>query len=153
MFQSLNLPSYSFNIKDVEGTNFLFDAFRRKFVKLTPEEWVRQNFARFLIEERGYPAGRIVVEKSLFYNKLSKRCDLLVYNDRAEPLVLVECKAPGVKIEKEVFDQIAVYNMTFKVRYLLVTNGISHYAAEINFEHQKVRFLEEIPQYSGLHDN
>ena len=148
-FVSLNLPSYSFNIKDVDGTDFLFDSFRKKFVKLTPEEWVRQNFARFLIEERGFPAGRIVVEKSLIYNKLSKRCDLLIYDEEGKPLVMVECKAPGVKIIKETFDQIAVYNLEFKVRYLLVTNGLSHYAAEIDFDNRKVSFMEEIPHYQN----
>ena len=148
MFQVLNLPPYSFNIKNVDGTDYLFDSFRKKFIKLTPEEWVRQNFARFLIEERGFPMGRIVVEKSLMYNKLSKRCDLLIYDECASPLVMVECKAPGVKIAKETFDQIAVYNLAFKVKYLLVTNGLSHYAAEVDFDNRKVRFLEEIPHYS-----
>ncbi len=147
MRSNLNLPSYAFRFKTMEDTECIFDVFRKKYVKLTPEEWVRQNFARYLVEERAFPAGRIVVEKFLNYNNMSKRCDLLIYSENPDPIIMVECKAPGVKIKKEVFDQVAVYNMVFKVRYLLVTNGLTHYAAEVNFEKQEVRFLDEIPYY------
>jgi hypothetical protein len=148
--RSLNLPTYSFKIKSVEGKEYIYDNFRKKFLYLTPEEWVRQNFACFLVNEYSYPRGRIVLEKSLKYNKLSKRCDALVYNHTGEPVLMVECKAPGVKINANVFDQIAVYNMTFKVEYLIVTNGLNHYCAKIDFEEAKINFLKAIPTYSEI---
>jgi hypothetical protein len=147
--QSLNLPTYSFKIKSVDRATFIFDAWRKKYIRLTPEEWVRQNFARFLVEERAYPAGRMVMEKSLRYNNMVKRCDILVYGP-SNPLVLVECKAPEVKIEKQVFDQIATYNLAFQVEYLLVSNGLKHYACRVDFEEKKVKFLNDIPEYPDI---
>lgn len=148
--RSLNLPTYSFKIKSDSDKEFIFDDLRKKYLILTPEEWVRQNFVQFLIRERNYPAGRIVLEKSLKYNRLQKRCDILVFNSENNPAAMVECKAPEVKINAGVFDQIAVYNMTFKVRYLIVTNGIDHYCAEIDFLNAKVTFLDAIPEYEQL---
>jgi hypothetical protein len=148
--RSLNLPTYSFKIKSEAGKDYIFDTFRKKFVFLSPEEWVRQNFAMFLINERGYPMGRIVIEKSLRYNKLSKRCDILVYDDTFNPVLMVECKAPGIKIGPSVFDQIAIYNLTFKVQYLIVTNGINHYCARIEFQNSKVNFIDDIPEYESI---
>ncbi len=148
--RSLNLPTYSFKIKSIDNKDYIFDIHRKKYLQLTPEEWVRQNFVRFLIQERSFPAGRIVLEKSLKYNKLSKRADILVYNTEGEPLLLVECKAPGIKIVSSVFDQIAIYNLTFRVKYLIVTNGLSHYCAEVDFEKKRVSFLSEIPVYNTL---
>ncbi|MCF8380229.1 MAG: type I restriction enzyme HsdR N-terminal domain-containing protein [Bacteroidales bacterium] len=147
--QALNLPTYSFKIKS-EGESFLiFDEFRKKNVILSPEEWVRQNFARFLTEGRGVPAGRIVIEKSLSINKLTKRCDILVYGN-SEPLILVECKAPEVKITQAVFDQIAVYNMHFKLKYLIVTNGLDHYCGQWDDKAGSLVFLEDIPFYNSI---
>lgn len=148
--RSLNLPTYSFKIKSDGAKQYIFDKLRKKYVVLSPEEWVRQNFTWFLIEERGYSPGRIVLEKSLKFNKLIKRCDILIYNQRLEPVVMVECKAPEVKINPGVFDQIAVYNLTFKVEYLIVTNGLNHYCARIDFQKEEVKFLKDIPSYNDI---
>mgnify|MGYP006280073503 FL=1 len=148
--RSLNLPTYSFKIKSFDNKKFIFDSFRKKYLQLTPEEWVRQNFAAYLVHEKSYPGGRIVLEKSLKYNKLSKRCDILVYNNEGEPVLIVECKAPEIKIVSSTFDQIAIYNLNFKVRYLIVTNGLSHYCAMVDFEERKINFLNEIPVYESL---
>ncbi len=148
--RSLNLPTYFFKIKSSDNKNYIFDPFRKKYLLLTPEEWVRQNFASYLVHERSYPAGRLVLEKSLQYNKLIKRCDILVYSSEGKPVLLVECKAPEVKIGSSTFDQIAVYNLNFKVKYLMVTNGLSHYCAAVNFEKKTIDFLNEIPKYEML---
>lgn len=148
--RSLNLPTYSFKIKSLDNKKYIFDSFRKKFLQLTPEEWVRQNFAQYLVHERSYPAGRIVLEKSLKYNKLNKRCDILVYNKEGEPVLLVECKAPEIKIVSSIFDQIAIYNVNFKVKYLIVTNGLNHYCAQVNFTKKSIDFLNEIPEYEKL---
>ncbi|MCK4923253.1 MAG: type I restriction enzyme HsdR N-terminal domain-containing protein [Bacteroidales bacterium] len=147
--QALNLPTYSFKIKSEGDSLLIFDEFRKKNVVLTPEEWVRQNFAKFLVEERGTPAGRVVIEKSLSINKLTKRCDILIYGN-SEPLLLVECKSPEIKISQAVFDQIAVYNMHFKLPYLVVTNGLEHYCSRWDEKSGKLVFLEDIPSYETI---
>jgi len=147
--QALNLPTYSFKIKSEANSLLIFDEFRKKNVVLTPEEWVRQNFARFLIEERKVPLGRIVIEKSLSINKLTKRCDILIYGN-SDPLLLVECKSPEVKIKQAVFDQIAIYNMHFKLKYLVVTNGLDHYCSKWDEKTGKIIFLEDIPMYDVI---
>lgn len=143
----LNLPSYSFRIREENGQDFIFDSYRRKFVRLTPEEWVRQNFVTWLVNERSFPAPVIIIEKSLTYNKMLKRCDVLVYDRQGKPALMVECKAPEVKVRREVFDQISVYNLVFRVPYLIVTNGLSHYACKVDFDSRKISFLKDIPFY------
>lgn len=148
--RSLNLPTYSFKIKSSADKEYIYDSFRKKYLQLTPEEWVRQNFAFYLVQDLNYPAGRIVLEKSLKYNQLNKRCDILVYNKEGEPVVLIECKAPEVRIIPSVFDQIAIYNLHFRVKYLIVTNGLSHYCAKVDFEQKSINFLKEIPDYKSL---
>ena len=148
--RSLNLPTYSFKLKYSDDSEHIYDQFRKKYVRLTPEEWVRQNFAQFLIDEKEYPRGRMVIEKSLHFNNMKKRCDILVYDATSNPLVMVECKAPEVKIKKEVFDQIAVYNLFFKVRYLMVSNGLEHYMCRVDFDKRKTEFLTSIPAYHEL---
>jgi len=148
--RSLNLPAYNFNTRSVEGIDQIFDPFRKKFVRLTPEEWVRMNFSMFLSKERGFPSGRLAIEISLSYNRLSKRCDILVYNNFAKPILMVECKAPEIKIKQNVFDQIMIYNLVFRVNYLIITNGLDHYACKVNFENRSVDYLNDIPYYSEL---
>ncbi|HYW94381.1 MAG TPA: type I restriction enzyme HsdR N-terminal domain-containing protein [Bacteroidales bacterium] len=148
--RDLNLPTYSFKIKSEEGQDYIFDPFRRKYVRLTPEEWVRQNFAAYLVDEKAYPSSRIVMEKSLSYNKMVKRCDILTFDRTGHPLLLVECKAPGVKLRPEVFDQIAVYNMVFRVAYLVVTNGLKHYCCKVDFDSRDIHFLTDIPMYTDI---
>jgi hypothetical protein len=150
--QELNLPSYPIKLKEENGERFIFDAIRKKYLKLQPEEWVRQNFVQFLIQEKNYPASLIQIEKGLKVNTLQKRADVVVNSKQGKPLVLVECKAPNVKITQETFAQIARYNTVFKVPYLIVTNGINHYCCKIDFEQNSFEFLEEISEYSKLEE-
>ena len=145
--QELNLPTYSFKIKSEGDHVYIFDPFRKKFVILTPEEWVRQNIAAFLVNERNVPGGRLVIEKSLKVNELSKRCDILVYGND-QPRLLVECKAPSVRIDQSVFDQVLIYNMNFRLDYLLVSNGLKHFALRI--QSGKAEFLDHIPDYKEI---
>ena len=148
--EKLNLPTYSFNIKLIEQRKYIFDFIRNKSVILTPEEWVRQNFLKYLVEEKKYPASLIAVEKEFKLNKLSKRSDAVIYNREGDPILIVECKATSVKIDQKVFDQIARYNMKLNVGYLVVTNGLEHYCCSIDYKNQKYFFLKEIPEFSKL---
>jgi hypothetical protein len=148
--KQLNLPEYSFRISGKEGSETIFDSLRKKYVKLTPEEWVRQNFVQYLIYEGKYPPGLIGIEVMSGFNKLRKRVDILVHNREGRPIMIVECKAPDVKIDDTVFDQVVCYNMGFKVPYLIVTNGIVHYACKIDHERNKYDFLLVIPLYEDI---
>ena len=145
----LNLPSYPIKIKEEKGKQFIFDSIRKKYLVLTPEEWVRQNFLQFLIQEKQCPQGLVVIEKGLKLNELQKRADALIYKDSI-PLVLIEFKAPSVKITQEVFEQIGRYNSIFKVPYLIVSNGLEHYCAKINFKENNFEFLKDIPSYKDF---
>jgi len=148
--QNLNLPQYPIKIKEEGGVKYIFDGIRKKYLVLLPEEWVRQNFVQFLIHDKNYSASLIAIEKGLKVNELQKRADIVVYSKQAQPIVLVECKAPSIKINQEVFEQIARYNLVLKVPYLVVTNGMEHYCAKIDFECNSFEFLEEIPNYKKL---
>lgn len=147
--QQLNLPNYTFKTKEERGKQYIFDEIRKKYLQLTPEEWVRQHFVKYLIQEKNYPASLIVLEKGLKLNELTKRADVLIYKD-SSPILLVECKAPEVKITQSTFDQIARYNLVFKVPYLIVTNGINHYCCVINFETNSFDFIKDIPDFGNL---
>jgi hypothetical protein len=148
--RKLNLPAYEFRYRR-EGENLMvLDVYRKRFVKLTPEEEVRQRFARYLIEEKGFPASLIVTEYALKVNKLSRRCDILVHKPAGHPALLVECKAPEISISQAAFDQAARYNLAFRVSFLIVTNGLKHYCCRVDFETGKISFLSEIPSYEGL---
>lgn len=146
----LNLPAYEFNITQKEGKYLIFDTYRRRWVKLNPEEWVRQNFVRYLVEEKHFPASLIAVEHSLKINRQDFRADAVVFSTDGKPLLLVECKAPEVKITQKVFEQIVRYNFQFQVDYLIVTNGISHFCCRINKMDLTYQFLAEIPEYNVL---
>lgn len=146
----LNLPSYKFKIKNIDGANYIFDQLRKKFIMLTPEEWVRQNFIAFLISEKKYPQALMGNEISLNQNGIKRRCDTLVTDKFGNPLVIIEYKAPEIVISQEVFDQITRYNSVYLVKYLIVSNGINHYCCKIDYENNKAIFLKEIPLYSDL---
>jgi predicted type IV restriction endonuclease len=146
----LNLPAYIFRIKEKGGKKFIFDAFRRKWVALSPEEWVRQNFIRYLTEEKHYPDALVSVERSLRLNQQNFRADAVVFSKTGEPLVIIECKAPEVKISQHAFDQIVRYNFELKVKYLIVTNGLNHYCCIIDKERLTYTFLPDIPDYRDL---
>lgn len=145
--ERLNLPTYSFNIKFKEQRKYIFDFIRKKYVLLTPEEWVRQNFLKYLVEEKKYPASLIAVEKEFKLNTLSKRSDAVVYNRLGQPFLIVECKATNVKMDQKVFDQIARYNMKLNVEYLVVTNGLEHYCCKIDVENRNYIFLKDVPEF------
>jgi len=148
--QSLNLPPYAPRITVRKGKNCIFDPLRRKEVALTPEEWVRQHFVNFLITARSYPPERIANEVSIMVNATSKRCDTVVYDDYLKPLVIIEYKAPDVRISNETFNQISRYNAKLHVPYLMVSNGLSHYCCFLDYRQMEYRFLEEIPNYLEL---
>ncbi len=128
----------------------ILDTIRKKYVKLTPEEWVRQNFVQYLITKGKYPRGLIGIEIMSKYNNLKKRVDILVHDRSGKPVMIVECKSPDIEINDKVFDQIVCYNMGFKVPYIIVTNGIDHYACRIYHEQKKYEFLLVIPLYEDL---
>ncbi|CAA6801664.1 MAG: FIG00930567: hypothetical protein [uncultured Aureispira sp.] len=149
MLLDINLLQYQskLDIKYKNAEKYIFDIIRKKYMVLTPEEVVRQLILHYLIEEKGYPKNKIRAEKGLEVNTMAKRYDILVFDQALKPLLLVECKSAKVKIDHKVFDQIAHYNMTLKVPYLLVTNGPVNYCSIINQEEKTFRFLKEIPPY------
>lgn len=148
--QQLNLPEYAFRIKTEEGKTLIFDAIRRKFVALTPEEWVRQNFIEYLKTEKKYPASLMAVEKQVTINQLQRRFDLLVYSRTHQPCLIAEFKSPDVKITQEVFDQVVRYNMALKVAGIIVSNGLQHFACKMDYANNSFSYLREIPGYGEL---
>ena len=146
----LNLPQYTFRTSEKQGKKIIFDGFRGRWVALTPEEWVRQNFARYLTEVKHFPASLIAIERSLRINQRVFRTDIVLFSKSGMPLVVVECKAPEVKITQQVFDQIARYNLDLRVSYLIVTNGLMHYCCKFEQEQLSYTFLPEIPDYREL---
>ena len=147
--QKLNFPTYSFRFKNSKNKVAIFDEIRKKFIILTPEEWVRQHVIRYLIEEKNFPKSYINVEKLIKVNDLSKRYDIVVYQPNGELFLLVECKAPEVKITQQTFDQIARYNLVLNAKYLMVTNGLNHYFCQMDFENEKYIFLQELPKFES----
>ena len=148
--QRLNLPEYQFNIKKKENTCLIFDTLRRRWVTLTPEEWVRQNFVRFLTTERQFPAALMNNEISLTQNGIKRRCDTLVADRTGAPLAIIEYKAPTVEITQKTFDQIVRYNMVLMAKFLIVSNGMKHYCCRIDYENNSYSFINDIPNYSQL---
>jgi hypothetical protein len=150
MMPELNLPAFQPKIRQGKKGAEIFDETRRKYIRLTPEEWVRQHVIRYLADHLGYPLSVIVAEAELHYHSMKKRFDLLAYDLNGKPRLIVECKAPSVPVSQAVFDQIAVYNTTLKVDYLLVTNGLIHYICQVNHSSGSVQFLEHIPAFHQL---
>lgn len=148
--EPLNLPTYSFKIKCLDEKDFIFDIIRRDYFLLTPEEWVRQNFIQYLIHEKNYPVSLIRVEMFFKVNRLSKRGDIVLFDRKGEPLVLVECKSTKVNIAQKTFDQIARYNIKFRVNYLIVTNGLKHYCCKMDYSNHSYSFMKEIPSYDEI---
>ncbi|MFV0365224.1 MAG: type I restriction enzyme HsdR N-terminal domain-containing protein [Mangrovibacterium sp.] len=146
----LNLPKFDFRTKTEGDKCYIFDEIRRKFIVLTPEEWVRQNFIKYLVQHLDYPGSLMNIEGGLKLHGNSFRADLLVYDKRANPLLLIEFKAPQVKITQEAFNQIARYNIIYRVPYLVVSNGMQHYCCRVNFEKNNYTFLNEVPKYGEL---
>jgi hypothetical protein len=150
MLQPLNLPPYPFKITDHNGQLTVFDEIRKKQIIITPEEWVRQHFVQYLINQKNYPKSLIKLEGGLTLNGLVKRTDIVVFNRDGKKTLLIECKAPSVNISQKVFDQIARYNMVHQVSYIAVSNGLSHVYCHIDIENKQYRFIEELPDYKQL---
>jgi hypothetical protein len=148
--KELNLPAYSFRITGKEGLEMIFDPVRKKHVRLTPEEWVRQNFIQYLIREGHYPASLIIVEGFFRYNKMKKRADIIVHNRKGEPILIVECKSTEIVIDDTVKDQLGEYNMEFRVPYVVITNGLRHYAFRYDSVNNCYDYLMAIPLYEDL---
>ena len=146
----LNLPKYGIKIKNDKGHQSIFDVLRRKYVALTPEEWVIQHFVHFLIEHKGYPKALMANEIQLAIGNKKLRCDSVLYDRTLRPRMIIEYKAPTVNITQKVFDQITIYNMLLHVDYLVVSNGIKHYCCRMDYANQKYLFLEDIPDYQNL---
>ncbi|MEH0157952.1 type I restriction enzyme HsdR N-terminal domain-containing protein [Limibacter armeniacum] len=141
----LNLPSYDCKLQKRDNKLYIFDQIRKKYLQLTPEEWVRQHFIHFL-SQQGFPKSLMSIEAGLKLNKLQKRTDIVIYDRQGKPFMLVECKAPEIKLSDATFNQAASYNMVLKAPYLSITNGMQHYFCHIDFENKKYSFLETIPK-------
>ena len=148
--ENLNFPVYDFRYTERENKKYIFDIIRKKYVLLTPEEWVRQNFIRYLLEEKGYIQSLVRVEMFFKLNRLSKRADIALFDRNGKPKVLVECKSPKVAISQVVFEQVARYNLSFKVDFLIVTNGIQHFCCKMDYEKKSYTFLKEIPGFGEM---
>ena len=147
---ALQLPPFDANIVWHKGSPRIFDILRKRYVSLTPEEWVRQHFVHFLIEHKGYPKALMANEIQLAIGNKKLRCDSVLYDRTLKPRMIIEYKAPTVSITQKVFDQITIYNMLLHVDYLVVSNGIKHYCCRMDYANQKYLFLEDIPDYQNL---
>jgi len=147
---SLNLPPVSLKYKTENNKRLVFDTVRKKYVVLTPEEGVRQHFVHYLMSQLDYPAGLIAIETVVKINTLNQRADVVVYNRKGKPVMIIECKAPKVKIDNSVFEQAARYNLSLGVDYLLVTNGIKHYCAQLDKENRSYKMLKAIPGFDEI---
>ncbi|MBA5793271.1 type I restriction enzyme HsdR N-terminal domain-containing protein [Flavobacterium sp. xlx-214] len=143
--RDLNFPKFQFRFKNSENKLFIFDDIRKKYVYLTPEEWVRQHVVHYLILVKGYPKSYINVEKVVKINNMNKRYDVVVFNPKGEIFLLVECKEPNVPITQKVFDQIARYNSNLNAQFLMVTNGLNHYYCKLDYENKNYQFLTDLP--------
>lgn len=147
--QALTFPSYPLEIKRDSDHELIWDRLRKKWLVLTPEEWVRQHMVEFLIHERGYPGGRMMLEHRLKINKMDRRADLVVFNEKGAPVFMAECKRPTVALDQKTLDQIARYNMILGVPYLLITNGLQHYCLKLSSD-GTASWLNDIPKFEDL---
>lgn len=148
--EKLNLPPYQINVKEQNGRRVIFDSQRRKFVALTPEEWVRQHFVHYLTEHLSYPSTLIGNEISLQCGAKKLRCDSVLFTSQGKARMIIEYKAPHITISQETFNQIAAYNLLLHVDYIIVSNGINHYCCKMDYENNSYSFLSEIPAYKDL---
>lgn len=148
---SLNLPTFDTKINIRNGKNVIFDIIRKRYVVLTPEEWVRQHFINFLITHKGYPVSLMANEVMVKLNNTTKRCDTVLYRRDLSARMIIEYKAPHIEINQAVFDQITRYNIVLKVDYLIVSNGMQHYCCLMDYDNQTYQFLKDIPDYQQLY--
>ena len=150
MQANLNLPPYDFKSRAYNGQHQIYDAIRRKYVILTPEEWVRQHFVNYLTAHKGYPVGLINIEFPVTVNGMLQRADIVAYGRTGNPLLIVECKASTVKLDATTFSQAARYNLTLKANYLVVTNGIKHYCSMVDLQSKQFEAIPEVPDFKQI---
>lgn len=148
--KDLSLPSYGARVREESGEIQIWDEFRMKWVVCTPEEWVRQHFVHFIANHLGFPKGRIGLEITLNVNQMKKRADVCVFDKTGKPYILAECKAPEINLNDKVFEQIGRYNLSLNAPFLLITNGIKHYCAKIDFSKKEWELISEFPIYSEV---
>jgi len=146
----LNLPAFDYHVKGTQEKPEILDFLRKRYVALTPEEWVRQHFTHWLVEHKGYPKGLLGNEIELRCGEKRLRCDSILYNKVAEPIMIIEYKAPSISLTQRVFNQISVYNLLLHVDYLVISNGLQHYCCRMNYDNQTYQFLQDIPDYDQL---
>lgn len=146
----LNLPVFEPVLRIIGGKHQILDPIRKIYAALTPEEWVRQNFIHYLVNDRLIPPGLIAVEKHIRVNRLSRRCDLVVYTKTGKPAMVIECKAPGIKISQETLNQAIRYNLTLNIRYLVLTNGLNHFCFAMDYTSQACLKMDHIPDHQEL---
>lgn len=146
----LNLPEFDFKLRKAEGKLWIFDGIRKKYLVLTPEEWVRQHFVHYLIAHKEYPRSLIRVEGGLVYNDLRKRSDIVVYNRKGEAWMVVECKAPTQAVSESVLAQASVYNSSLRAEYICITNGLTHLCAQIDWQQRSTTQLADLPAFPGI---
>jgi hypothetical protein len=144
---SLNFPEFEFKIQESDGKLSIFDSLRKKYLILTPEEWVRQHMISFLVQYRNYPKGLFSLEKEVMYNSLQKRFDILVLDRVGNPFLLIECKAPEVKLSKKTVEQVAIYNKTIGAAFMGISNGRQHLFLKYNFEVNNYEQISDLPQF------
>ncbi|MGX1024767.1 type I restriction enzyme HsdR N-terminal domain-containing protein [Flavobacterium sp. CS20] len=145
--QNLNFPKYDFRFQKYNDKIRIFSVLRKKFIVLTPEEWVRQHCVNFLIEEKGCSTALMNEEKKVVINNMSKRYDIVVFEPNGKIQLVVECKSPEVEINQETFDQIARYNLSLNAQYLMLTNGLNHYFCQLDYKNESYIFLQELPKF------
>ena len=146
--QSLNLPFQNLKVEEIKSKKYIFDFTRKKNLILTPEEWVRQNIVSHLVNDLNYPKGLIKTESSIKYNNLKKRSDIIVRDRKMGFYLLVECKSYKLKINKDFFKQVSIYNKIYKSRYIMISNGMDHYVCEFFLKEKKYKFLKSIPVFT-----
>lgn len=146
----LNLPPFEIKLQGTKQRPMIFDILRKKYIVLTPEEWVRQHFVHFLIEHKNYPTALMANEIQMTVGDKVLRADSILYSRELKPRMIIEYKAPHIPITQKVFDQISTYNLLLHVDYLVISNGIQHYACKMDYEGKKYVFLQDIPDYGSL---
>ncbi len=148
----IHFPEFDFKVKTENGKRLIFDKARKKYVAITPEEWVRQHILHYLIDVKRYPVGFISVEHAIAVNNMQKRCDIVVFDKRFRPALIVECKQPEIALAQNIFDQAGRYNLTLQVPYLAITNGTDNMAAQLDLKTGRIDFLEDYPEYGALNE-
>lgn len=147
---TLNLPPFEYVLKKEGDRTFILDILRKKYLVLTPEEWVRQHFVHHLINDHHYPRSLIKIEGGLSFNRLQKRSDIVIFNREGNPWMIVECKAPDQKLRQQTLEQAAVYNHTLRASYIVITNGMTHICCSVDWKEGRTELLKELPEYDSL---